>query len=168
MHIVTQTQFLEDTTKRTWLRGGATEVQEVYVPSTYISCNGSLFKARNICYWWDKGGVGKECDERRSWILSLDEESIITRALVNEFIDSVLRSDRENKIGYAVGLVTTDVYSTPTAFLSKINAARQVAYYYSWLKYRMDGDEGITGFGGEAYFVKASADIAVEIGRAHV
>lgn len=158
VHIVTQTKFINDKITAAWLQKGATEVREFFVPSNYKTPNGTMYKARNIYYWQDMGGVGTDCDETRSWILSLDEEAVILRSLVTSFIKEVLNNIDEPKIGFAVSPALIDVKTGHISFWTKLMEARFIAWHHAFLRSRMNGVHGANFFHGGAFFARASVE----------
>lgn len=136
-------------------------MRELFVPSDYKSPKGTLYKARNIYYWQEAGGIGDGCDESRSWILSLDEEAVVLHSLVNSFIKDVLQSPDESKIGFAVSPVLVDVTSGSISFWAKLMETRYVAWHYAEIKSRMNGIHGAHYFHGGAFFARPSAERAL-------
>lgn len=160
-HVVTQTPFLDKATKNKWLEQGATEVLELVVPPEYKTPKGTLYKARNICYWQHRGGVGQECDRENSWVLSLDEEATISRSAVTSFIKDVLNHSDEERIGYALPLATLDTSPSSVTFSNKMLEAYFVGTHYGVLSSHMSGVSGVLFFHGGAYFARASVDLAI-------
>ena len=99
--MVTQTSFVDQTQKEEWSSLGATSVEEFSVPPTYTTPAGSLFKARNLCYWQSRGVVGHSLDEERAWILAMDEECLVTEQLVGSLVQRILAAD-QSAFGYAM------------------------------------------------------------------
>lgn len=73
-------------------------MREILVPKDYQSSNGAVAKARNLAYWADTNQLG-DLDETKTWIIDIDEDVLLSEALVKEFAEQFLQNTDKPKIG---------------------------------------------------------------------